>query len=157
MMRAGFLIAALSIGTATPALAQRADWRTVGQYGSGASLSLMMIDAGSLRQTPAGLREITVTSFFGEQKHFSGGEPFDSVHISYRLDCKANTAQTFQSVAYDVEKPILTSDTVTEMKPYAPGTILETIAPAVCSGDFSKFPRIGAATPHLEGKANFGR
>lgn len=155
-MRTRLMIAALAAAVAAPAMAQTSDWRTVGEFGEGASESLMMVDAASLRLA-GGNREITVTSYFAAAKTLAAGQIFDAVHISYRFDCAAATYQTFKSVAYEGEKPILTSDTLKAMGPYPAGTIIAAIAPAVCAGDFSKFAKITAATPNLEGKKAFSR
>lgn len=155
-MRMRLMIAALAMAVAAPAMAQTSDWRTVNTFGSGTSASLMMVDAASLK-IAGGMREITITSYFAAAKTLTEGQLFDAVRISYRFDCAAATYQTFKSVAYEGEKPILTSDTLRAMAPYGPGTVIAAIAPSVCSGDFSKFAKIAAATPNLEGKQKYGR
>jgi hypothetical protein len=154
MMRLGLSIATLAMTVAAPAMAQTGDWRTVGEFGSDDKSSLMMVDAGSLKQKPDGLREITITSYFKVARQFSSGQAYDAIHISYRINCAASSFQTFQSVAYLQEQSILTSDTLTDSRPYPPGSTVEKIAPAVCSGNFSAFTKIGAATPYLEGSAH---
>lgn len=156
-MRSRMMFAALAMTAAVPAMAQTADWRTVGTFGEGDTGSLMMVNAASLRQAAGGLREITISSYFAQQKSFSSGMTYDSIGISYRIDCAAGTYQTFQSVAYAGETAILTSDTLKEMAPFKTGTVVAAIAPSVCSGSFANLAKITSATPNLAGKAKYNR
>ncbi|MDF7775039.1 hypothetical protein P1X14_07265 [Sphingomonas sp. AOB5] len=156
-MRVKAMMAAAALLAAPAAMAQASDWRSVDEFGSGDRQSMMFVDAASVKRPSATTREVMVMSHFMVARQFTSGQRYTAIRISYRIDCSANTFQTFKSTAYLEEQPLFSSDTLTPAAPINEGTIVGRVAPMACSGNFSSVPKITSATPNLEGKRIFGQ
>ncbi|MBC9034983.1 hypothetical protein IAG41_21535 [Sphingomonas sp. JC676] len=153
-----FHLAASLVGLAAApaAMAQAPEWRVMMEMGKPGDRALLLVDGRSLLSPTRDTRTVDVSSFYSTIQT-DDIKPYNVIRLTYRFDCRAKTGQRIREVILHDDKQLSRIEAVNPMAPVKPGTLQGDLIGPVCSGNFSTFPRITAATPALERKRRFGR
>jgi hypothetical protein len=144
------------LAVAPAALAQAPEWRVMMEMGKPDDRALLLVDARSLTSPTRDTRTVDVSSFYSVIQT-DDVKPYNVIRLTYRFDCRAKTGQRIREVILHDDKQLSRIEAVNPMAPVKPNTLQGDLIGPVCSGNFSPFPRIAAATPALERKRRFGR
>lgn len=150
------LAAPLAAPAAPAALAQAPEWRVMMETGRAPDQALLLVDAHSLTRPTRDTRTVDVSSFYVLDQT-DDRLPYNVIRLTYRFDCRARTAQRIREVILHDDRQLSRIEAVNPMTPVKPNTLPGDLFQPACSGDFSAFLRIQAATPVLERKRRFGR
>jgi hypothetical protein len=144
------------LAAAPAALAQVPEWRVMMEMGKPDDRALLLVDAHSLASPTRDMRTVDVSSFYSTVQT-DDVKPYNVIRLTYRFDCRAKTGQRIREVILHDGKELSRIEAVNPMAAVKPDTLQGDLIGPVCSGNFSAFPRITAATPALERQRRFGR